>query len=341
MWFVAWLQGLNRPFIFLAAHSDHTYRLKVDAARRNHPDVLVIGSSRVNQFRRAMFRPLTFYNAGNSLYTMRDFRRFLEDAPELRPRVVLFSLDFYVFNPLWDDVVRFVNYEELGGWRSEERDALNHKLVDEILDDPAMLVQPAVDPWSGVPALGLQAIRTGTGFRLDGSYQYGGVYRGDPRANAATPQNALDRVASGIPPFINADVMAESHLAELDRFAAIARDRGIALIGITMPYLPPVSAALARSPHHRILADFNSPQMQQRLHRLGILHIDFTDLTQFHGYEDEFVDPFHPSEPAVLRMLIAMLERTDVRALLPELDAAKLKSRLDGANRYEVYRHEF
>jgi hypothetical protein len=341
MWAVARMQRFDRPFLFLAGHTDHIYRLKVEAAKQNQPDVLVIGSSRVNQFRRAMFRPLSFYNAGNSLYTAHDFVRFLEDAPGIRPRVILFSLDFYVFNPQWDEVVRFVDYGELGTWGSTERSRLYKALATTILDEPRILIAPKLDPWSGVPAFGLQAIRTGTGFRLDGSYQYGGVYRGDPRANPATLANALGRVAAGTPPFQPADTMAASHLAELEKFAAIARQRGSALIGITMPYQPALNDALAHSPRHGIRADFYGPAMQARLRQMGIVHVDFTDLATFHGVDSEFVDPFHPSEPAVLRMLITMLDRPEVRALLPELDRSGLAARLNGASRYEVYRHEF
>jgi hypothetical protein len=135
--------------------------------------------------------------------------------------------------------------------------------------------------------------------------------------------------------------MAQTHLDELERFANLARARGIALVAITMPYLPMVTDALAHSSRHGILADFNSSQMAARLRRLGITHVNLTDLATFDGRADEFVDPFHPTETAVQRMLIAMLARGDVRALLPEVDPAALAGRLNGATRYEVYRHEF
>src|SRR5258708_1839500 len=38
--FIAWLQTFGRPFVFLPQLSDHTYRLKVEAARRRKPEVL-------------------------------------------------------------------------------------------------------------------------------------------------------------------------------------------------------------------------------------------------------------------------------------------------------------
>ena len=58
--FVAWLQTFNRPFVFLPKLSDHTYKLKQEAIRLRKPQVLVLGSSRSNQWRSAMFRPEVF-----------------------------------------------------------------------------------------------------------------------------------------------------------------------------------------------------------------------------------------------------------------------------------------
>ena len=49
-----------------------------------------------------MFRPAVFYNAGNCIYTQRDYRRMLEDIGNDTPRVIIFAIDFYTFNNDWD-----------------------------------------------------------------------------------------------------------------------------------------------------------------------------------------------------------------------------------------------
>src|SRR6266508_6836051 len=87
--FVAWLQTFNRPFVFLPKLSDHTYKLKQEAIRLRKPQILVLGSSRTNQWRSAMFRPEEFYNGGNAIFLHRDFARILRQFGDYAPRVII------------------------------------------------------------------------------------------------------------------------------------------------------------------------------------------------------------------------------------------------------------
>jgi hypothetical protein len=64
-------------------------------------------------------------------------------------------------------------------------------------------------------------------------------------------------------------------------------------------------------------------------------------MESFAGKADEFADPFHPSEPAYVRMLLAMLDDDRFRALFPDIDAKSLKERLAQATRFEAYRNDF
>src|SRR5689334_22580555 len=75
-------QARGAPFLFLPAYSDHTYALKREAVARFRPHVVALGGSRVNQWRSAMFRPDTFYNAGNAVYGIAHYRRFVEELPD-------------------------------------------------------------------------------------------------------------------------------------------------------------------------------------------------------------------------------------------------------------------
>lgn len=74
---------------------------------------------------------------------------------------------------------------------------------------------------------------------------------------------------------------------------------------------------------------------------MGIHYFNVTDLSSFDGRDDEFVDAFHPSEPACIRMLITMLRDPAVRALLPGVDAAALGRLLASATSLEAVRNQF
>jgi hypothetical protein len=335
---VARLQSYGRPFIYLAKFSDHTYRLKIEATIIKKPEILVMGASRSNQWRSAMFRPAVFYNAGNCLYTQRDYRRMLEDIGDNAPRVIIFSVDFYTFNNDWDPTFGMVAYGELSGWGSEEQKKILRDFVDQARSEPQSLIRVPIDPVYGVPALGLMASSTGIGTRLDGSYQYGARILGK---QGVSLESAIERTVIGRKPFQFGTRIDQSQRDEFERFVKLARSRGITLIGVTMPFAPPVVDALNRSPKHAIWREFQTPEFGEWIERQGVTYFNFTNLESFGGRPQEFVDPFHPSEPAYIRMLLTMLASSKVRAIFPEIDTNVLRKRLAESSDFESYRNDF
>jgi hypothetical protein len=335
---VARLQSYGRPFIYLAKFSDYTYRLKIEATIIKKPEILVMGASRSNQWRSAMFRPAVFYNAGNCLYTQRDYRRMLEDIGDSAPRVIIFSVDFYTFNNDWDPTFGMVAYGELSGWGSEEQKKILRDFVDQARSEPQSLIRVPIDPVYGVPALGLMASSAGIGTRLDGSYQYGARILGK---QGVSLESAIERTVIGRKPFQFGARIDQSQRDEFERFVKLARSRGITLIGVTMPFAPPVVDALNRSPKHAIWREFQTPEFGEWIERQGVTYFNFTNLESFGGRPQEFVDPFHPSEPAYIRMLLTMLASSKVRAIFPEIDTNALRKRLAESSDFESYRNDF
>jgi hypothetical protein len=338
---IATLQKRDGAFIYLARYSDHTYALKREAVRRRHPHVVALGGSRINQWRSAMFRPYSFHNAGNCVYSLKHYRRFLDELGEsASPRVLLFPIDFYMFNPAYDAIFEGVSFDDVGFWPSPERAVIVKGVLAAMREDPWLLFLPARDPLYGVPALGLQAIRTGVGTRIDGSYQYGSIIRRLPNARV-TVASAVDRISAGHAPFIHGDSMDPGRLGELESIARLCGQRGIVPVGLSLAFAPAVEEGLDASPHHGIWRQFQDPATAERFRQMGIIYFNFTRFASFGGDPGEMVDPFHPSEPAYVRMLLTMLEDERIRRLLPEIDAEALRRRLAGATDLEVFRNEF
>jgi hypothetical protein len=182
------------------------------------------------------------------------------------------------------------------------------------------------------------AAHTGTGFRIDGSLQYGGIIRGEP---AVSLENAIARVSRGQHPFPPGDKIDEDQRRAFEQFVELAHKKNIALVGISMAYDPLLVRALDNSTQHDIWKEFQTPEFADWIRRHGVLYFNFTQLESFSGKADEFVDPMHPSEPAYLRMLLTMLRDPGFRTLFPALDSTEIEKRLGGASRLEVYRNEF
>jgi hypothetical protein len=339
--FVAWLMNGPVTFVYLDEFSDHSFQFKLESTRLRRPEVLAIGGSRMNQWRSAMFKPYEFFNASNCLYTQHDYRRFLEGLGDYAPRVLVFSLDFYTFNPDYDAFFERVSFSDMDGFGSSEQTGIARRLFGRARADPTVLLPTQREPLHGVPALGLHAAETGTGFRRDGSYQYGAVILGRPDSGAASIDNAVARVDNGSVPLLRAAHLDQDRRRELERFAAAARQKGIKLVAITMPYTPRVKQALDRSSQHGIWREFQNDETARWIRQQGVIYFNFSDLESFGGKPDEFVDPFHPSETAYSRMLQVMLQNPDFAAILPGVSRESIEQRMDKATQFEVYFNEF
>jgi hypothetical protein len=207
--------------------------------------------------------------------------------------------------------------------------------------DPWLLLRAKRDPLYGVPALGLSAWQTGEGTRIDGSLQYGDIILGHPAAPTVTVESTLARVTDGTAPFQFGERLGDGGWMELEEFIRAARERGVTPIGVAMPYAPTVVDALNRSTRHGHWREFQSAETSERFRRMGIIFFNFTDLASFGGSPDEFVDPFHPSEPAYIRMLRVMLRDPATRAVLPGISDDALRRDLEGATRFEAVKNRF
>ncbi len=334
------LQSLGYSFIYGPKFSDHTYYHKLTAARSRRPDVLVIGPSRMLQWRSAMFKPLSFYNAGSAAYVQQDFRRFLEDLGPYSPRVIIFPVDFFTLHRDWDRIFENRSYSDRGGIGSAEETTILRALLSELRHNPRAALPLRRDPAYGLPTLGVRAAEDGNGLRPDGSYHYGQLLSGSTEGMDSIA-DTLRRVVGGFAPFQMSDRLDRDRMKELERFAQVARSRGIRLIGVTLPYSPEIVNALDSSPRHGNWHEFQQPSTAAWLQRLNIRYFNFTRLESFGGQSDEFVDPFHVSEPACVRMLLKMLEDPVCHEWLTGIDVELLRKHLSDSTRLETYRNEF
>lgn len=323
-------------FRFGAAYSDHTEPYKLAAVVSIVPDVLVLGNSRVLQFRSAFFRDEDrFYNAGRGVRRLRHFRTFLDHIPRGKePKVMILGLDQSFFNGNWDTQNDYGYTAMLGAqaspiktffakWWVLYRDYYAGKFD---LDD--------VHRTGDVDLIGLQARVKRRGFRADGSWDFGDLrlhgqevddgYEQDFRRTRAWIARDENRMRHG------REVSGEA-LAELRRLLEGAASRGIAVVG----YLPPYPNAV-----HRVLRSMREeygyvqklPEAAGTIFReYGYDLMDFSDLATLGASDRETIDGIHESEKATLRLLLAMASASPV--LEPYCDVQFLERTLRDARR--------
>ncbi|MDA7558642.1 hypothetical protein N8768_05735 [Flavobacteriaceae bacterium] len=138
------------------------------------PDLLVLGSSRVLQFREYMFNT-KFYNAGFSVGTIQDYLTFLKLLPkDYKPKLVIMGFDQWMFNI--DYYNNKKTYSSSIYTENKSLDMSNGfsnllKVYKEIFN--GKINYQNLNQKNDTTYFGLNATINKKGFRNDGSFDYG------------------------------------------------------------------------------------------------------------------------------------------------------------------------
>ena len=309
-------------------------RYKYLMIQERRPRVLIVGSSRVMQFRALMFQPIDgVYNAGGMVQGIRDLEQLaleFESGRLPQPELIIVGID-----PWW-----FKRGSLAGGsWLEAER------LRESVYQPsghvhafrawarrpgswPYALLRPgalARTPHYGLPAMGVRAALEGQGFRADGSmlyenhiveFQRTGVYR--DRETPPAIQRIRDRdfqfSGGGLEP--EALELLVSSLLRLKR-------AGIETIG----FLPPLSSACFQalqesedlSPWWRVYAEVLPRRLEGAIPCYAPLTAGVL------GLDDRYmVDGFHPGEVLIAALLEQMVREAPAGSVLRGVDADHL-----------------
>lgn len=295
----------TQEIIYGPAYSDFTKKYKLDAVLAKKPEILVLGTSRVMQFRANFFKnPETFYNAGGGISNIQQLGFFMDRIPATDwPDVIIIGLDPYFFDPTIVDRqnnlpltnARNTNISETvrNGWWKVYADYWHGKFT---LDD---VIQRKDDT-----TIGLRALTENSGFRNDGSEQYpsDSVYQKNDFLEKASAiqnnQNCLDYSST----------ISLRALEQFSDFSARAAAHGTRVIAFITPYPNRLMTAMSALENDCRMSEKKISDLLQKmsLENRALRYFRMSDISWFGGKEEEMVDPFHGSEMTVIRMLIAM-----------------------------------
>ncbi len=334
--------------IYGPAYSNNVYYYKLKSAiSRNKLDVLVLGTSRVMQFRSPFFKnDVSFYNAGGGVAKLDHFRHFIKKIPKGKePEIIIMGIDNNFFNngwcKFWDNFhsKKFDIAKELesdieriniikSSWKMVYSDYFkkNYSLSKVFLNSNKLQTR------------GLTAVINLTGFRNDGS-QYNARYINDLSFRKEWDyqfEHSYDCIKTGRGYFCYGKELSKSAINELKSFLKYCNNRGIYVIGFLPPYAHEIYKKLQSLPDKYEYMFKVEPTLRPIFDYFGYGFYNFSDLATIGATDSETFDGWHGTEKAYLRLFIKMAE--DNRILKQYTDVPYLKVRLKTSNsNYEVF----
>ncbi len=365
---VAAQMSKDSPILFGAAYGNSTAYYKLRFLYDFKPNVIVLGTSRVLQFRSGFFTPLEaerpatcrgdeclisftnagfnaqrelltgftadtrFLNAGGSISRIEQFREFLDKIPRRKePNIIIIGIDQNFFDPSWRGRTP-VGIDELTVFDSPANVFLNSwtKIYRDYYRRKFTLAD-LTDSGKERRAIGLNARRNGNGFRNDGSYRYGYFLdHTDAREDAVSEIHNFDRVKTTDPHLKKAPgTLDEASIKALESFLNVAAERNIHVVGFLPPYPPSVYASLSLGRQDFPYIFALFDRLQPLFAAHGFSLYDFSNSAAFGSSDAEMIDLIHGSEKTYARLFLKIAE-TDPK-LLPYAAISDINKRLKTA----------
>ncbi|MGI9077814.1 MAG: hypothetical protein ACR2G6_10905, partial [Gemmatimonadaceae bacterium] len=287
---IAAAQSRGEIALFGRAYRGNQYGFKLVSTLERDAQIVVVGSSRVDQFRPRVASPC-FYNASGAAHSMAELSAFFAHiGPERYPRAVVLALDQPWFNGDSDEMktaasdVLQLDYEsEVDLYRGLN---VSRSFLIDLIRGKVELnrLLRRRERFREEPARGIGAILGGHGYRADGTYEYAGLLADSLGSERRRPLIAAD-VASGKGFFATGTNVSAPMLSALDGLLADLARHGVSVVGFTPPYAPTLYRYMMASGKHAYLTHL-ALALERTFRRHGFTFIDFSDASML-GATDE------------------------------------------------------
>lgn len=303
--------------------NDREHRLALIAARQ--PRVVVLGSSRMEQFRQDYFT-VPFVCACTLMGAIEHGRPFVEAMFKVaKPKLVILGLDYWWFGDSPDD----------GGGRWRPGAQASHLSAAKLLRPFGWLRRGSLKfgDYLGVlagrsdiarltthPKLGIQAVVRGRGVRKDGSALHADALFGPARQHKAQDfEKVRAQIAEGDGYYPHDVRLAPRRFAVLERLVRQIESHGAKVVVILPPLAGRVADMMNASGKFAYIA-----AIRARLRRRGGEIYDFHDPRSLGAGDCEFIDDRHGGDVVVMRMLARVLRDNPGSVLSGVVDRAKI-----------------
>lgn len=326
----------DQDYLIGYAYNENNYKyLKYKVLTEiDRVNVWAVGSSRSLQFRREMFSK-SFYNAGYTITTIKDFVPFLKSiSPDKYPDILIVNLDQWMFNENYDQLKSTPNVIQ---WTDAFTEFPSYKTIVNVWTDVFQYKYSLLNN-GDVKNIGLNAAVNNRGFRPDGSMYYGNQVEkllvNDSTANDFEFKDTFNRIRFGSNRFQYGKEFNSNTVEEVKNLLLFCRVHDIELIAFLPPYAPRVYEVMSASGEYAYMDSIQSNLIDLFRSREYSLY-DFTNPTQIQSNDDEFIDGFHGGEKTYARILLEMLKTNE--KLSEYVNSDRLRRDIDSANPLILY----
>ena len=250
-------QIANRS-IYGAAFNSNVFKYKLLLIEKNKPEIIALGSSTVMTLEQKIFSK-KFINAGGAMNSLEEGILFIDELKKLtnRPKLLIINLDFWWFNITYNKY-NFKNFD----YHTNKGNNLN---LDTLYNFNKSLFSAQIpfetvkyfsqnkymnNKFSNEDSLGLSALIKGTGYRHDGSYNYGGLLYGDEVSDDEQFLQTKNRINNENARFQTGEFLDEQQLKKLEILINKIEEMKIDYIVLIPPVANSVFTIIDKNPKY-------------------------------------------------------------------------------------------
>jgi hypothetical protein len=245
------------------------------------------------------------------------------------PKVVIISIDYWMFADQWTGIekTRSMQFD----WWLLHKYRADRAFLRTLASQPSLLSSKIMPILNGRPEgaregltfLGIDGMLNEVGFRPDGSFLQPAHYKALARDD---DKRFMGAVINAFPGGRRYD---QKQADQLERLATFAKSQDVQLFAVQLPLARSATRYLdTEKSYHRnagLWRESHTDERRDMLHELGI---PFFDLARLLDDNTDFQDAAHPTEKAMLKILLKLISEPEFHAALPKLDSDKLKADL-------------
>lgn len=307
---------------------------------KDRKHIITVGSSRVLQFRKAMF-DTTFYNAGYTVRKISGFHSLLSSVPKKKfPKILIIGLDQWMFNKNWFGIN---TKKDTLFWSKSFNKYPKYITIENVYSDlfENKYTLGTFEKKSDTLKIGLNAIVNNKGMRNDGSTFYGilinHLLNDDGKQRDFHYQKTFNSIKKGKGHFEYGKHVSQNSIEELDKLLSFCKEHGIFVVGFLPPFADAVYQKMKLTGNYQYVLDLYTT-IKPIFNKYNFEFYDYSSVKFCQSNDSETIDGFHGGEVTYQKILINMLEQGSV--LNKTTDINRLKKDINNSiNRYMIYNY--